>query len=115
MGLLSDAQRMKPAKISVEIDIGLYKALEAIGGMRDIHPLTLIELQLTGFVRSFERAAVLEPNDTMPYGKYKGFKMEDVIKGDARYINYLLSHSTNFKLGEKSMELLESLETDETP
>lgn len=116
MGMLSKAQSgQNQAAPALYLDLGLYAGLEAIAKMREIDTYKLIEMQLQKFVRAYERAQVLKPTDTMPYGQYKGYFVSDVIKADPRYINYLLANSSNFALDTESIDLMNRLETEETP
>lgn len=108
--MLSSALKKKQETVDVPIDRGLFEALEAIGGMRDIHPHTIIAIQMTAYVRAFERSQVLMLRDIMPYGQYKGELVEDVIKVNPRYIQYLVANSNNFRLDTDAIELLESLD-----
>ena len=109
MGMLSDAHSVKPKSALVSIDQGLYNALEAIASMRETTVETIMEMQLIAFVRAYERGQIFEPDDVMPYGQYKGFKVGDMIKVNPRYVNYLLSNSPIFRLSEASINLMSQL------
>lgn len=113
MGMLSRAQSRKPQKVTVEIDEGIYESLKSIGVMRDIHPDTIIEMKLLAYIRAYERGQVFGPTDIMPYGQYKGYVIEEVIKVDPRYVCWLLTESAIFQLNEDAIDLLNSLKGDD--
>ena len=115
MGLLSQAMRNKNAKKLVEVDEGIYAAIESIAKMRETTVETIVEMQLTRYIRFFERSIAYRPEDIMPFGQYKGFTVGDVIKTDPRYIAYMHTNSNAFNLDQTSIDLLESLATEDTP
>lgn len=113
MGMLSRALATKPKRKTITLDEGVYNALLEIGASRDVHIETIIDLQLLAFVRSYERGQILRPEDAMPYGQYKGSLIQDVIKVNPRYVAYLLSNSSNFRLSEEAIQLLNYVYEDD--
>lgn len=113
MGMLSRAQSRGPKRVKIEIDEGIYAALQSIGQMREVEADKIIEMQLLSYIRAYERGQVFSPSDPMPYGKYKGYLIEEIVRVDPRYICWMISESPIFKANDEVIELLNSLKGDD--
>jgi len=72
---------------------------------------TYIQLHL----RSFSRAKmVLGLEDNINFGKYYGEKVENIVRADPSYIVYCLGLNGSTKFSSDVMELLESLDNDDS-
>jgi len=48
----------------------------------------------------------LDPKDKIPFGKYKGYTIEDIIKSDPQYLYWVTENINWFALTTKSQEML---------
>ena len=110
MGMLSRALSREPKRVTVTLDEGVHAALLEVAKIRETSIETIMDLQLLGYIRSAERGRIIELQDLMPYGQYKGALLEDVIKVNPRYIQYLLSNSDTFRISEEAIKLLNKLD-----
>ena len=108
MGMFSRATSRESKNNVVEIPDGILAALEEIARIRGISVEDIVRLQLTGYVNAFERGKVIGLHDKMPYGKYEGLLLKEIILGDPRYIAYLISNSDRFRVSEEAHKFIEA-------
>lgn len=109
MGMLSKANRKKNRKLEVQIDEGILAALKEISDIRGIEVERIINIQLYSYISTFERSKIYGLWEEMPFGKYRGIVIEEVIRTDPRYLNWLLSESDIFRLSDPAQKLLEAI------
>lgn len=93
----------------VELEREIAEKLHTIANERGIDVKRLVNTRMATLVNAFERERILRLTDSMPYGQYKGINIEDMIRSDPRYVNYLVSVSDIFVLDVEATELLGSL------
>lgn len=77
-------------KISVKIDSSVYAAAAATLKARGIGLNTWLTLQLRAFACASKPIVGLA--DKMPFGKYYGDTVENVVRGDLAYATWMLDH-----------------------
>lgn len=70
---------------------------------RGIEPSVMFEIMCRHFaVKEF----LFGLQDNMPFGKYKGLRIEDIIRADPSYIRWLCGESDKFDLSKAAWEFL---------
>lgn len=93
----------------VVIDPQLVESLERMAEERGISVPMLINVRLTAMVNAYNNFRTLGLDDSMPFGKYRGIRVEDMIRADARYVAWLYQESDIFELDDSARVLLEEL------
>lgn len=70
---------------------------------------TIVTTRMMAFANAYKNSKVLRLHDTMPYGQYRGVLIEDMIRTDPRYTNWLASTSDIFVLDEEATAVLKEL------
>lgn len=109
MGMLSRALKREPTPEPLQVDGGILSAMQEIAELRGMDVNKLIEMQLRMYVNAFERCKIFGLDTIMPYGKYQNNRVEDIIRADPRYVNFLLSSPGSFQLDDECHALLEKL------
>lgn len=99
-------RKKKPVtRISLPKDL-----VDEVNGMlapRGTDVQTYLRLQL----RAFRRAKnILELADKMPFGKYQGEIIEDVVRADPGYVNWLLVNHDKVQFAPEVTALIEELD-----
>lgn len=56
----------------------------------------------------------MDPNDfVMPYGKYKGHKLGDIVLRDRLYFNWMLENTESVAIVDRLVEVLDCLESSQ--
>lgn len=55
------------------------------------------------------RKRIISLTDKVPFGRYQGFTLEDMIRGDVRYANWMAGNATSCEFSEEAMALLNTL------
>lgn len=92
--------------ITIQVDSELYKEVMASFKARGTDLQTFVELQLRAFSSSKAKSN-MDLGDLMPYGKYRGARIEDIIRGDLGYAVYLVGQDAKFSGA--SLELIKEL------
>lgn len=87
----------------------LATTLAEMSAIRGIGVEQLIFTHMISICNAYQNQKVLNLNSVMPYGKYRGVLIEDMIRSDPRYVNWLASESEIFVLDEGTTQLLVSL------
>lgn len=93
----------------VEFELELAKKLTEIATIRGTTVKQLVIAKMTALCNQYENQKILRLFDTMPYGQYRGLLVEDIIRADPRYVNWLASESAIFVLDEEATQLLAEL------
>lgn len=96
-------------KTVVAMPSELAITLHEMATMRGIDVEQLVITRLQAIANAYQFSKVLRLKDSMPYGQYKGVLVEDMIRADPRYVNYMASNSSIFVLDEEATELLKRL------
>jgi uncharacterized protein (DUF3820 family) len=95
-------------RVTFTLPTELLDACEAKLAERGSDLKTFIRLQLTAFSH---QTGAITLESKMPFGKYLGVLVEDIVRGDPKYLCWILSSSTSTnKFGIDVLELLEELE-----
>lgn len=93
----------------VQLPDELAIRLAEMAQMRNTSVELIVTTRLTAVVNAFQNQKILRLEDEMPYGQYRGTLVEDMIRSDPRYVNWLASSSDIFVLDEASTALLKEL------
>lgn len=96
-------------KSIINLDPELAHKLTAIAEERGIDIERLVHSRMIALVNAYDKGRILRLNDTMQYGQYKGLVVEEMIRADPRYTNWLASVSEIFVLDEEATDLLKEL------
>lgn len=94
---------------SVVFDDSMAIKLHEIASLRGTTIQQLVTAKMTALVNQYENSRILRLEDSMPYGQYRGLNVEDMIRADPRYVNWLASESSVFVLDEEATKLLGEL------
>lgn len=98
---------MRTRNITVRIDADIYKQvvsdLKAKGTTIDVY----IHLQLIACAKTSR--SMLSLKDKMPFGKYTGALVEDVIRGDTKYALWLIAQDGSTKFDGDAINLANEL------
>jgi hypothetical protein len=99
------ASMMEPAtrQVRVNIPTDVYNTIERLMKDRGSTVHKWIELQLIALSRS---TGLIRLKDKMPFGKYNGATVEDVVRCDPKYIEWLLTNSTTARFDFEVNELV---------
>lgn len=92
--------------ITVKIEADLYKEVQAQFKQRGTAIENFVKLQLIAFAKN---KTIIDLGDKMPFGKYAGALVEDVIRGDPKYSMWLMSQDFATKLSSDAMELIQNI------
>lgn len=85
----------------------IMDALRSIAARKNVSVEQIIQMQLRAYVNAFERYRILGLDDVMPFGKYRGELIKDIIDIDARYINFLIQDSGYLRLDDNTLAYLQ--------
>lgn len=102
-------QLQREVKKVITVPNDLAEVLSEMSSLRGIDVEQLVIVHMTSVVNAYKNSKIMRLTDTMPYGKYRGVLVEDVIRSDPRYTNWLASTSNIFVLDEEATELLKEL------
>lgn len=94
---------------SVNFPDSLALKLHEISQLRGISVENLVIAKMTALCNQYEKSKVLSLHHTMPYGQYQGLLVEEMIRADPRYVNWLASESDIFTLDDEALALLTEL------
>lgn len=95
-------------KLTLNIDTKLHNQLKKLLSERGTDIETFVKLQLRALSIATK---ILHLEDKIPFGKYTGELLETIIRGDPKYMNWLIANSKNpTQFGTDILELLEKLE-----
>lgn len=80
---------MRKKSVSIKIDANIYNSAAEVLKTRGTNIETWIMLQLRAF--SNGGPTLLSLKDKMPFGKYAGAIIEDIVRGDLRYVTWMLA------------------------
>ena len=86
---------MRHRNITIKIPIDLYKEIISVFKERGTTIETFVQLQLIAFSKQKAKSEI-KLADRMPFGKYAGAQVEDIVRGDPSYIVYLIGQNANF-------------------
>jgi len=129
MGMMSRAMKKRKKEMERELDDGteviartksviagsvdfsdeLAMKLHEIASVRGTTVEALVVAKMTALCNQYENQKILRLIDMMPYGQYRGLTVEDMIRADPRYVNWLASTSDIFVLDEGATNLLAEL------
>lgn len=85
------------------------QTLHEISQMRGIAVEQLVAVHMNAVANAYKKSKIIRLIDFMPYGKYQGALVEDMIRADPRYVNWLAGTSDIFVLDEEATQLLKEL------
>lgn len=94
---------------SIPINGDLYYGLEELAKSRGMELQAFVQTRLQAIYHAYVFQKTLTLQSYMPFGQYKGILVEDMIRADPRYTNWLASESSIFVLDEEATELLKEL------
>ena len=93
--------------VDLDVGPGIIDQFYELCDRRNVDPGIMFETML----RSFDRKPVMyNQYDRIDFGKYNGMIIEDVMRSDPRYMKWLVSTSTWFKLTGSALEILQNVE-----
>lgn len=103
------SQSQLPITKVVSMPNDLANTLSEMSALRGISVEQLVITHMTAVSNAYKNSKILRLQDYMPYGKYRGVLVEDMIRSDPRYTNWLASTSNIFVLDEEATNLLKEL------
>lgn len=95
----------RKSTITISLETKLYNTLKVKFAERGTDLETFIRLQLRAVSKT---TLILKLKDDLPFGKYAGEKIEDIVRADPSYMNWVIT--TNKNPGQFHEEILELLE-----
>lgn len=92
--------------VKIKIDREIAEDFEALCEDRGLTSEQMFRVMLRSFTR---RKVFFTLQDELNFGKYNGLNVEEVIRADPRYVNWLLRESNWFRLAPGAQGLLEEL------
>lgn len=99
---------VKHQSITIKIQKDLFKESTAYLKVREITFERWVEVQLRVLLHQHDRAN-LTPTSGMPFGKYQGAMVGDVIRTDPAYITWALDNCKGFSLNDESQAILSTI------
>lgn len=118
MGMLSRAMRKIAETASDEnfevhtnlrMPVRMVRDLEILALDRGISVDKLVQIHLDKLLAQAQgtKEKIYNLRDTMDFGQYKGYKVEEIVRGDPRYMAWLAGTSEWFTLSNEAESLLE--------
>lgn len=99
--------KAKNKTVELKLPMELYERASKVLGDRGTDIETFVRLQLGVLSRS---KITIRLTDEMPFGKYAGARVEDIIRSDPRYFNWLVTTMNDLgKYGEDVLTLVAEL------
>jgi uncharacterized protein (DUF3820 family) len=98
---------MKQRSITIKVDLTIYKDATATLKARGTDVETWFRLQLCAFAKSGK--AILSLTDKMPFGKYQGALVEDVVRADTKYATWMVAQDYSTKFNSDVLGLIQEL------
>jgi len=98
---------MRQRKVTIRIDAKLFKEATAILGERGVDLEAYLGLHVRALARSKQ---LLTLRDKFTFGKYGGELVENVVRGDPRYMSWALANVTWTRFGPDVMALADELD-----
>lgn len=93
--------------ITLKVDSDLYKTVNDALKAKGTTIEAFISLQLIAATKISK--AIIDLKDRMPFGKYQGALVEDVIRGDTSYALWLISQDGSRKFSGEVINLVNEL------
>lgn len=118
MGMLSRAMR-KIAETTTDenfevhtnlrMPVRMVRDLEVLASDRGISVDKLVQIHLDKLLAQAQggREKLYNLQDVLDFGQYKGYRVEDIVRGDPRYMAWLSGTSEWFTLSAEAENLLE--------
>lgn len=91
------------------VDSDLLDEAENILARRGTTLENYLQLQLRALVSADKRYRPLTLRDYMPYGKFKGENIENIIRAEPTYIAWLVGESETFSLDSEARTVLQEI------
>ena len=99
-------------KIQIELNLETevyYQALKILG-YRETTLEAFIELQLRMLINTDSEYQIYHLSDVLPFGQYRGSRLEDIIKGNPKYVAWLCTAAERpITLDYAAQKMLENL------
>jgi hypothetical protein len=96
-------------RLVIQIPSELLGDLEPLLIQRGLSVEEVIRLYLRSLVNGAKRSRAVSLSDDMPIGKFKGEKVETVIRAEPGYVSWLAGNIESFKLAPDALALVEEL------
>lgn len=96
-------------EIKVRLDQELFKEVSTVLHERGITVDDLVITLLRGCVGADKKYKPVDLHDDMPIGKFKGTRVETLIRADPDYVNYCHQNVPGFALRRRALNLLNEL------
>jgi hypothetical protein len=96
----------KMVKVTLKVESDVRDDFESLCVARGLEPEQMFRVMLRSFTR---RKVVFHLTDELNFGKYNGLVLEEVIRADPRYMNWLVNESQWFRLSDDAERLLYAL------
>lgn len=93
--------------VEVSLPIELHDELSALLDGRGTTMSKFFEVHARSFLRS---PSIFELHTRLPFRKYAGSPVEDIVRMDPSYIRFLLGNVTGFRLSELAQKLLDQVD-----
>jgi uncharacterized protein (DUF3820 family) len=97
-----------PVRVVVQLPAELVADLEPLLQSRGLSVDEVCRLYLRSLVTTSQKSRALELTSVMPFGKYKGERLEVIIRAAPEYIRWLIGEK-DLKISPEALQLLEEI------
>ncbi len=102
------APPVPPNTYSITLEPDLVETLTALSASRGVDMQTLIRVGLRNLA---QRQNFYSLTTVIGFGKYRGEKMETVIRCDPGYVDWMTKNNTSAEFSESALDLLREIQT----
>lgn len=99
----------KTSAVTIHLPTQLYRDVSALLEDRHLTLDEVVRLYMRALLTTSKRGMALGLDDDIGFGKYRGEKLEVVIRAEPSYIVWCMQNMENFLLGPDALALLQQL------
>lgn len=94
--------------LTVTLTTDLIEGLKEFANSRGLTVSEVVQFQMTNFLRRAPQ--VLGLSDKMPFGKFVGYKIENIVRNEPNYARWMLENITSIRFRDEVYELYYALD-----